>query len=74
VPNACRTPLNRLGRLGFLLGNGIERVEPRDDPDLGAVDERTVVLLDHPHGRPNDAGELKHRHAGVQRVRGEPSL
>ena len=38
---------------------------------MSAVDERSVVVLDHPDARPHDAGELEHRHARRERVRGE---
>src|SRR5512133_2934284 len=61
--------LNDVLALGLELG--FERVEPPGDRGVRAVEQRTVVTLDHPHARAHDASELEHGHARGERVRRE---
>jgi hypothetical protein len=50
---------------------GLVRVESTGDAGVRTVEQRAVVLLDHPRGRAYDACELEHGDAGREHVAGE---
>jgi hypothetical protein len=44
---------------------GVERVETPDEVGTGAIEQGTVVPLDHPHARAHDPGQRQDRHAST---------
>lgn len=51
------------------LHHRFQRVEPVRDGRVGAVEQRAVVKLDHPHGRAHHTGQFVHGEADRERVR-----